>query len=84
VTIATGTTPGYPNYPPSSWLAEAHWPSPILADSATSTAAQAYGLPGYPYFVAIGRDGKVVARTSGEISTGEFAQLAEAAASASA
>jgi thiol-disulfide isomerase/thioredoxin len=83
VTIATGTSPDAPNYPPSSWLENAHWPKPILADSSTSTAAQAFGLPGYPYFVAIGRDGKVVARTSGEISTSEFAQLADAAASAS-
>jgi thiol-disulfide isomerase/thioredoxin len=79
VTVATATSPDQPNYPPSTWLANQHWPSPILADSSDSTAAQAFGLPGYPYFVAVDSTGHVVARTSGEITTDQFMNLAQRA-----
>ncbi|HMK13038.1 MAG TPA: TlpA disulfide reductase family protein [Acidimicrobiales bacterium] len=71
-TVATGTSADAPNYPPSAWLQKNDWPSPIMADSTNSDAAQAMGLPGYPYFVLVDGDGKVVARTSGEISTDQL------------
>ena len=84
VTIATATNSNQPNFPPSAWLADESWPAPVLADSADSAAAKAFGLPGYPYFVAIDRAGHVVDRTSGEISTDEFAALAQEAATGTA
>ena len=65
VTVATGTRQGSPNYPPSKWLADERWPTPVLADDGKGTAAQAYGLTGFPYFVLLDGDGKVVARGSG-------------------
>jgi cytochrome c biogenesis protein CcmG, thiol:disulfide interchange protein DsbE len=80
VTVATATTPARENYPPSTWLERVHWTASVMADSADGTAANAYGLPGFPYFVAVGRDGAVVARTSGELPTEAFAHLAEQAA----
>jgi thiol-disulfide isomerase/thioredoxin len=80
VTVATATSPDKPNFPPSQWLARVHWTAPVMADSADGTAATAYGLPGFPYFVALGKDGSVVARTSGEIPVETFAQLAQQAA----
>jgi thiol-disulfide isomerase/thioredoxin len=67
VTVATGTKSDYPNYPPSKWLRDAKWAPPVLADSKTYTAANAFGLSEYPYFVLLRPDGKVAARTSGEI-----------------
>ena len=30
--VATGTNPGYPNYPPSSWLEKVNWPYKVLAE----------------------------------------------------
>ena len=77
-----GTSPNQPNYPPSAWLADESWPTPVLADSTDSAAAKAFGLPGYPYFVAVDRTGRVVARTSGEITTDQFAALAQQASAA--
>jgi thiol-disulfide isomerase/thioredoxin len=68
-TIATGTSADAPNYPPSEWLAEYSWPSPILADSSDQAAANAFGLPSYPYFVLVDGDGNVVARATGELTT---------------
>jgi len=39
-------------------------------------AADAFGLSAFPYFVAVDGSGKVVARTTGEITTDEFTNLA--------
>ena len=77
--VATGTNPDRPNYPPSLWLEREGWPAPVLADDTEGTVAQRFGLPSYPYFVAIDADGKVVARTTGEISTDTFVDLARQA-----
>jgi cytochrome c biogenesis protein CcmG, thiol:disulfide interchange protein DsbE len=64
VSVATGIDPNAPNYPPDAWLQREGWTSPVLVDPSNSIA-QAYGLPAYPYFVFVGADGKVVARTIG-------------------
>ncbi len=39
-----------------------------MADSKTATAAEAYGLSAYPYFVLVDANGKVVGRATGEVS----------------
>jgi thiol-disulfide isomerase/thioredoxin len=75
VTVATSTTPDRPNYPPSAWLSRENWTGPTLADSADGTAAQAFGLASFPYFVAIDGTGKLVTRTSGEIPVTQFDQI---------
>jgi len=38
-----------------------------MVDSPTSTAAVAYGLPGYPFFVFVDGQGAVLGRSSGEV-----------------
>ena len=75
--IATGTDPANPNYPPSEWLAREEFPAlwPVIADSKDNTAGDAFGLAGYPYFVLIDGNGKVVKRMSGEIPTDELTVL---------
>ena len=75
-TVATATSANNPNDPPSTWLQKVGWKAPVMADSADGKAADAFGLPAFPYFVAVDGSGKVVARTTGEISTDEFAALA--------
>jgi cytochrome c biogenesis protein CcmG/thiol:disulfide interchange protein DsbE len=78
-TVSTGVSSKSPNYPPSEWLEEEGWKAKTLADSEDQDAADAFGLGSYPYFVAIDGSGKVAARTSGEITTDEFAALAQKA-----
>jgi cytochrome c biogenesis protein CcmG, thiol:disulfide interchange protein DsbE len=73
--IATGTTAERPNYPPSAWLANEGFDVPTLADDEAGTAANAYGLTSFPFFVAIDATGKVAARVSGELSKSEFDAL---------
>jgi thiol-disulfide isomerase/thioredoxin len=73
--VATSTSADAPNYPPSKWLDREHWPIRTMADDAKYTAASAFGLTGFPYFVAINSSGKVVARTTGELPTAQLDQL---------
>ena len=75
VTVATGTDPSAPNYPPSSWLAREGWPYPVMVDTKTETAATAYGLPGYPFLVFVNAQGQVVGRLSGEIAPSDLTKL---------
>jgi thiol-disulfide isomerase/thioredoxin len=65
--VATATNDGADNYPASAWLQREDWSFPVLADSPTGTAAQAYGLTSYPYFVMVNADGTVAGRGSGEL-----------------
>jgi thiol-disulfide isomerase/thioredoxin len=77
IAVATGTDPTNPNYPPSEWLAREEFPVlwPVMADSKDATAGDAFGLSGYPYFVLIDGDGKVVKRVSGEVAMDELTLL---------
>jgi thiol-disulfide isomerase/thioredoxin len=84
LTVSTGVQAQPGNYPPSAWLDKIGWTAPVLADSKENEAAAAFGLTGYPYFIAVDADGKVVARASGEIPTEQFDALVEAARTGSA
>jgi cytochrome c biogenesis protein CcmG/thiol:disulfide interchange protein DsbE len=75
VAVATATSPDVPNYPPSAWLQRLHWPAQVLADDDHGTAATAFGLPAFPYFVLLDGNGHVVARTSGELTPQALDQL---------
>jgi thiol-disulfide isomerase/thioredoxin len=83
-TVATSTSADRPNYPPSAWLEDEGWPGEVLADDADGSAARAFGLTGFPYFVAVDGSGEVVGRMSGEISTAQLDQLAALALQADA
>ena len=72
VAVSTGNNLSDENSPASAWLQREKWPTPVMADSSDNTAADAYGLPGYPYLVVVGADGTVKARTSGEMTTDEI------------
>ena len=77
--ITTSVDPSAPNYPPSAWLEREGWDIPTLYDDEAGSAARAFGLSGFPYFVAIDADGNVVARASGELEPPQFEALLDAA-----
>jgi len=81
VTIATANDPTRGNFPAGPWLRKEGWSVPTLVDDETSSAAQALGVVGYPTFVAVDADGKVIAHTSGEISMDQWVALLDAARS---
>jgi len=51
--------------------------SPVLADDAKQTAATSMGLTSFPYFVFVDAQGKVAARTSGEIPVTQFRAMVD-------
>ena len=73
--VSTGVDPAAPNYPPDEWLRREGWSLPVLADDEQSSAARAYGLPGYPYWVFVDRDNTVIGRHSGELSTDQLSRV---------
>jgi cytochrome c biogenesis protein CcmG/thiol:disulfide interchange protein DsbE len=73
--VATGTNAQQANYPPGDWLHSLNWPVPTIADDQSDTAATAFGVSGYPTFVVLDAQGKVLARTSGELPIEQFHQL---------
>lgn len=70
--VATAVNPQKGNYPPGVWLKEEGWISPVLLDDESKTAASAYGLNAFPFFVAIDDKGRVVSRASGALTKEEF------------
>ena len=67
ISVSTSVSPGQPNFPPSSWLRREGWPLPVIADD--GSAAQAYGLASFPYWVFVDAEGLVVQRIGGELTT---------------
>jgi cytochrome c biogenesis protein CcmG, thiol:disulfide interchange protein DsbE len=70
--VSTAVSAERDNYPPSSWLVKENWTYTAMTDDEAATAAQAWGLTGFPFMVLVDADGKVVARTSGEKSVAEL------------
>ncbi len=80
VTVSTSVNASAPNYPPSKWLAGVQWPEPVLRDDGKGTAANAFGLQSFPYFVFVDAHNRVVSRTSGEIPLSTFHEAVNAIA----
>lgn len=78
--ISTAVDRSRGNFPPADWLLREGWDVPTIADDANGTAFRATGASSFPSFVAIDAQGKVVARTSGELSADQFARLVTTAA----
>ena len=70
--VSTAVDPSAANYPPSTWLTKVKYTVPTLTDDAKSSAAAAWGLPGYPYLVLLKADGTVAARYSGEMALADL------------
>jgi thiol-disulfide isomerase/thioredoxin len=79
VALATGNTPTKPNFPAGPWLRKEGWSVPTMLDDKESHGGQALGVTGFPTFIVVDKDGKVVFRTSGEITMTQWESLLEAA-----
>ena len=83
IAVSTAVDEGRGNYPPSAWFEAEQWPAVAVRDSASSEIAEAYGLGGFPYTVAVDTDGRVVARVSGELNDSAWEYLLSIVAPAS-
>lgn len=66
ISVVTAIDPNRPNYPPEVWLARERWQVPVIVD-ADNRIATLYGLTAFPYWVAVGADGTVAQRLTGEL-----------------
>lgn len=78
VAVSTAVDDTAPNYPPSEWFDDEGWPAPVLLDDGSNTAADAYGLSGYPFFAFVNADGVVVGRMSGSMGVDTFETVLQA------
>lgn len=79
VGVPTSTDPSQGNYPPSAWLEAEDWPFGVMVDSESNEVMRAYGVQAFPAFVAVGPDGTVRGRVSGEVPAEGIDQLVELA-----
>lgn len=77
--VNTGVDPLRGNYPPTDWYQSENWEVPTLLDDAASTAANAFGLTAYPFWVVIDGDGNAIFQQSGQIGIPELEGLIEMA-----
>ena len=75
VGVSTAVASDRLNYPPSQWAVDKGWTWPMMADSTSMEAAEAYGVSGYPFFVIVGADGEVKVRVSGEVEIAALTQI---------
>jgi cytochrome c biogenesis protein CcmG/thiol:disulfide interchange protein DsbE len=79
VSVATATDESRPNFSPGAWLRREGWSVPTLVDDEQAMALDALGVDGFPGFVVVDAQGRVVARTSGEKSVAQWEALLDAA-----
>lgn len=79
VAIATANTASRPNYPAGDWLVREKWTVPTMVDDENGDAAAALGVTGFPFFVAVDAQGRVVERASGELTAAQWESLITAA-----
>lgn len=79
VAIATSNDSARPNFPAGDWLVREKWTVPTMVDDRADDGAAALGVTGFPYFVVIDAQGKVVERTSGELTAAQWEALISAA-----
>ncbi len=79
VTVATANDPAKGNFPAADWLRREEWSVPTIVDDKDTQAGSALGVSGFPYFIVTNGQGKVIYRTSGEITEQQWNALLEAA-----
>lgn len=67
VSVVTSTDPARFNFPPSDWLEREGWTTPVIVDDQIGSVHMAFGRGGFPYWVFLEGDGRVAARSAGEL-----------------
>jgi thiol-disulfide isomerase/thioredoxin len=82
ISVVTAIDPNRPNYPPDAWLTRERWQVPVIVD-ADNQIANVYGLTAFPYWVAVGADGTVAQRLTGELTPEQLDALVALVSSSS-
>ncbi len=81
-TVVTSTNATRGNFPPALWLENEGLAFPTVMDDVAQTVAQTYGLNAFPYWVAIGADGNIAGRGSGQFDADQVTAFIALAGSA--
>lgn len=76
-TVATAIDRSRENWPPSEWLDREGWTPPVIVDDRVSSAATAFGLPAYPYWVFVDSDGNLAGRMSGSLNPTDLGRVVD-------
>lgn len=79
VAVSTAVESQADNYPPSAWFADVGYDATVVVDDADSSLADAFGLPGFPFWVVTDADGQVVGRVGGAVDRTGFESLGQLA-----
>lgn len=75
ISVNTGVQENRPNYPPNLWLESEGWTAPVIVDDEANTVSNAFGLSGFPFWVAVDSSGAVVFRYAGALPISGFESL---------
>lgn len=71
------TDPTRDNFPPSTWLAQASWSAPVVADDEEGSLAAALGIASVPYNLLVAPEGTVAARVTGGLTAEQLDSAVE-------
>lgn len=80
ISVNTGVQENRTNYPPNLWLEREGWTAPVIVDDEANSVSSAFGLSGFPFWVAVDSSGAVVFRSAGGLSISDFEGLLQALA----
>lgn len=75
VAVVSSSDSTRPNWPPEIWLQSEGWAAPVIVDDEVSTAAAAFGLRAFPFYVVLDGNNVNLGRLAGEIGTGGLEAL---------
>lgn len=71
------TDPTRDHFPPSTWLAQASWSAPVIADDEQGSLAAALGIASVPYNLLVTPEGTVAARVTGGLTAEQLDSAVE-------
>jgi thiol-disulfide isomerase/thioredoxin len=67
ISLSVYPNPTRQHFPPKTWLDEAGWTLPLIADDDESTVVATLGIPAVPFWLLVSADGLVMERGTGQV-----------------
>ena len=67
ISLSVYSDPAKANFPPATWLRQAGWDLPLIADDEARTLVTTLGIPAVPFWLLVSADGTVMERGTGQV-----------------
>jgi len=67
ISLSVYSDPAKANFPPATWLRQARWDLPLIADDEARTLVTTLGIPAVPFWLLVSADGTVMERGTGQV-----------------